>query len=136
MFTIKQTVSPLLRAQAETKQRSKKLNKASVPLDRLIEWIGRYPQALEKLPKKDWIHTQDAKVQICIKMQSKEKLSKDLEKVMAAYENLISGIDSMHELHHIPSLGALSEEKTWFRWIKRFKHFYNLSDKPLLLLIL
>ena len=45
-------------------------------------------------------------------MQSKDKISKDLDKVMAAYEHLISGIDSMHAIHHIPSLGALSEEKT------------------------
>lgn len=52
-------------------------------------------------------------VQIWIKMQSKDKLSKDLDKVMAAYEHLISDIDSMHTLHHIPSLGELNEEKTW-----------------------
>ena len=32
---------------------------------------------------------------------------------MSAYEHLISGIDSMDEVHHIPSLGALGEEKTW-----------------------
>ena len=37
----------------------------------------------------------------------------DLDKVMSAYEHLISGIDLMHILHHIPSLGALDEEKTW-----------------------
>ena len=79
----------------------------------MIYWMVWYPQAPENLPKKDWIHTQDAKVQIWIKMQSKDKLSKDLDKVMAAYEHLISGIDSMHILHHIPSLGALDEEKTW-----------------------
>ena len=46
-------------------------------------------------------------------VQSKEKLIKDLEKVMSAYENLISGIDLMAEVHHIASLGALGEEKTW-----------------------
>ena len=46
-------------------------------------------------------------------MQTKDKLSKDLDKVMAAYEHLISGIDLMHILHHIPSLGALDEGKTW-----------------------
>ena len=46
-------------------------------------------------------------------MQSKDKLSKDLDKVMSAYKNLISDIDLMHILHHIPSLGALDEEKTW-----------------------
>ena len=82
-------------------------------MDRMMDWTTWYPQAPEHLPKKDWIHTQDAKVQIRMKMQSKDKLSKDLDKVMAAYEHLISGIDSMHILHHIPSLGALDEMKTW-----------------------
>ena len=43
-------------------------------------------------------------------MQSKDKLSKDLDKVMSTYEHLISGIDI---LHHIPSLGALDEGMTW-----------------------
>ena len=73
----------------------------------------RYPQAPEHFPKKDWIHTQDAKVQIHMKMQSKDKLSKDLDKVMSSYDHLISGIDLMHTLHHIPTLGALDERKTW-----------------------
>lgn len=113
MFTIKQTVAPLVKAQMKTKQRHEQLKEASAALDRMMDWTARYPQAPEHLPKKDWIHTQDAKVQIRMKMQSKDKLSKDLDKVMAAYEHLISGIDSMHTLHHIPSLGALDERKTW-----------------------
>ena len=113
MFTIKQTVAPLVRAQAETKKRSKQLKEFLATLDRMIEWMGRYPQAPENLPKKHWIHTQDAKVHIRIKIKSKDKLSKDLDKVMATYEHLISAIDSMHTLHNIPSLGALNEEKTW-----------------------
>ena len=48
-----------------------------------------------------------------MKVQSKEKLIKDLEKVMSAYEHFISGIDLMLEVHHIPSIGALGEEKAW-----------------------
>ena len=48
-----------------------------------------------------------------MKVQSKEKLFKDLEKVMTAYEHLISDIDSMVELHHIHSLGTLGKDKTW-----------------------
>ena len=67
----------------------------------------------DTLPRKDWIFTQNDKVQIRMKVQSKEKLVKDLEKVMSAYEHLISGIDSMAEVHHNPSLGALGEERTW-----------------------
>ena len=82
-------------------------------MDRMMDWTVQYPQAPEHFPKKDWIHTHDAKVQIRMKMQSKDKLSKDLDKVMAAYEHLINDIDSMHILHHIPSLGALDEGKAW-----------------------
>ena len=48
-----------------------------------------------------------------IGMQSKEKLTKDLEKVMSMYGHLISGIESMAVLHHIPPLGPLSEDRTW-----------------------
>ena len=41
------------------------------------------------------------------------ELFKDLEKVMTAYKHFISGIDSMVEPHHIPSLGTLGKEKMW-----------------------
>ena len=46
-------------------------------------------------------------------MQSKDKMAKDLDKVVSAYNHLISGIDSMNALHHIPPLGALDETKHW-----------------------
>ena len=46
-----------------------------------------------------------------MKIQSKDKLVKDVERVMSAYGHLISGIDSMDEIHHIPSLGVLDTEK-------------------------
>ena len=62
MFTIKQTVAHLVKAQTETKQRHEQLKEASVALDRMMDWTVRYPQAPEHFPKKDWIHTQDAKV--------------------------------------------------------------------------
>ena len=32
---------------------------------------------------------------------------------MTTYDHLISGIESMAELHHIPPLDPLSEDKTW-----------------------
>ena len=113
MFTIKQTVTSLVRARAETKQKHEQLKEASAALDKMMNQTVQYPQVPEHLPKKDQIHTQDAKFQIRMKMQSKDKLSKDLEKVMSSYDHLISGIDQIHTLHHIPSLGALDESKTW-----------------------
>ena len=42
---------------------------------------------------------------------------------MSAYEHLISGIDSMAEVHHILSLGALGEEKTWEEVYKDIQAF-------------
>lgn len=75
-------------------------------MDNMLEWSSIYPQAPDTLPRKDWVCTQNDKVQIQMKIQSKDKLVKDLEKVMSSYEHLISGIDSMEETHHIPSLGT------------------------------
>ena len=84
MFTIKQTVAPLVKARAETKQKHEQLKEAPVVLDKMMNWTVQCPQVPEHFPKKDWIHTQDAKVQIRMKMQSKDKLSKDLDKVMSS----------------------------------------------------
>ena len=123
IFTIKQTIAPLVRSQKETKQKHGQPKEASTALDRMMDWTAWYPRAPEHLPKKDWIHTQDAKFQIRMKMQSKDKLSKDLDKVMSAYEHLISDIDSMHILHHIPSLGALDEGKTWEQLDQQIQSF-------------
>ena len=58
-----------------------------------------------------------------MKTQSKDKLSKDLDKVISAYEHLINGIDSMHTLHQIPSLGALDEGKTWEQLYQEIQSF-------------
>ena len=74
MFTIKQTVTPLVRAQAETKQKHEQLKEALTSLDRMMDWTTRYPQAPEHVPKKYWIHMQDAKIQIRMKIQSKDKI--------------------------------------------------------------
>lgn len=112
MFTIKQTFAPLLKAQAESKRRIAQLKEASTALDNMLEWLSIYPQAPDTLPRKDWDCTQNDKVQIQMKMQSKDKLVKDLEKVMSSYEHLISRINSMDETHFILSPGTLDTEKT------------------------
>ena len=113
MFTIKQTIAHLLKAQAKTKRRNTQLKEASTVLDKILEWSNKYPQDPTTFPRRDWIATQNEKVQFRMKVQSKENLIKDMEKVMLPCEHFISGIDSMAEVHHIPSLGALGEEKTW-----------------------
>ena len=64
IFTIKQTVALLVRARVETKKKHEQLKEASTMLDRMMDWTTWYPQAPKHVPKKDWIHTQDVKVQI------------------------------------------------------------------------
>ena len=46
-----------------------------------------------------------------MKLQSRDELAKDVDKVMTAYEHLISGIKSMAEVHHIPSMVTLTQKK-------------------------
>ena len=42
---------------------------------------------------------------------------------MSRYEHLISGIELMAKVDHIPSLGALGEEKTWEEVSKDIQEF-------------
>ena len=112
MFAIKNMVSPLLRAQEETKKKTTQLKEAFATLDSILEWSEKYPQAPDTLPKKDWICTQNDKVHILMKVHSMDKLVKDVENVMFAYWHLISGNHSMVEVHPIPSLGAFDTQKT------------------------
>ena len=58
-----------------------------------------------------------------IEIQSKEKLTKDLEKVMSSYRHLSSGMESMAELHQIPPLGPLRKENTWQQTEQDIKAF-------------
>lgn len=53
MFTIKHIVAPLLKAQAETKQRTAQLKEAATALDKMLEWSSIYPQAPKTMPRKD-----------------------------------------------------------------------------------
>ena len=42
MFTIKQTVTPLLKEKEKTKRRTAQLKEASTTLDNMIEWSNMY----------------------------------------------------------------------------------------------
>ena len=68
MLTLKQTVALLAEAREETKQKHEQLREASVALEKMINWTAQYQQAPEHVPRKDWSHTQDAKVQIRMNM--------------------------------------------------------------------
>lgn len=45
------------------------------------------------VPKKDWMTMQNTMVQIHTKIQSKEKLTKDVERVLACYRHLFNGLE-------------------------------------------
>jgi len=80
------------------------LREVITSLDNIHERSTKYPGALVVFPKKDWITMQNAKVELCIKIQSKYKLAKEVEKVLASYRHLFSGLESMIENHGFPSI--------------------------------
>lgn len=80
---------------------------ASSAIDFMYEWSMKYPNALDELPRKNWISMEMDKVDFKIKMQLHEKLSRDLDKVMASYKTLYNALEYLFKVHKIPSIGAL-----------------------------
>ena len=113
MLAIKQMVAPLVEAQTETRTKVAQLKEACVAIDRVLEWSSTYTQALDTLPKRGWLDTQNDKAQMRVEIQTKEKLAKDLERVMNSYGHLNSGMESMIAVHQLPPVGPLTEERTW-----------------------
>jgi len=50
-----------------------------------------------------------AKVQLRIKVQSKDKLAKDVERVLASYKHLFSSLESIIQLHGMPAIGKVRQ---------------------------
>lgn len=85
------------------------LKEAMTALDKIHKWFVKYPRAPVVVPKKDWISIQNTKFQLCIKIQSKEKLAKDVDRVITSYRHLFSSLESMIQLHGAPSLGEVGQ---------------------------
>ena len=70
-----------------------------------------------------------------MRIQSRDKLAKDVEKVLSTYNHLLSGLDSMIEIHHthtIRTLGATKGREEVLQEIHAFldpiQQASNLSD--------
>lgn len=76
-------------------------------IESIHECTTQYLDALEALPIKDWITTKNDKVAIRTKVHSHEKLAKDLEKVLTSCKHLLSGLESLIQVHKFPSIGSV-----------------------------
>jgi len=90
MSKLHHTVAPIMAIQAHTKERVAMLKEAMIALDKIHEWSVKYLGAPMVVPKKDWITMQNTKVQLHIKIQYKDKLTKDVDMVLASYRHLFS----------------------------------------------
>lgn len=80
------------------------LKEVVIALDIMHEWSIKYSGAPIVVPKKDWITIQNAKVQLRINIQSRDKLTKDVDWVLASYRYLFSSLESMIQIHLVPSI--------------------------------
>jgi len=109
MSKLHDTVAPFMAIQSHTKERVAMLKEAMNALDRIHEWSFKYPGAPMVVPKNDWITMKNTKVQLHIKVQSKDKLTKDVERVHASYRHLFSSLESTIQRHGVPLIGEVRQ---------------------------
>ena len=68
MLGIKQTVAPLVEAQAETRMKVAQLKEACIAIDQVLEWSNTYTQSPDTLPRRSWLSTQNDKAQMRIEI--------------------------------------------------------------------
>lgn len=98
MEKLHHTIAPIVAIQTHTKERVSMFKEAMTALDRIHEWCEKYLEAPAVVPRKYWIAMQNTRVKIRIKVQSKDKLDKYVERVMASYRQLFSSLESMIQL--------------------------------------
>jgi len=103
------TIEPIVTIQTHSKERVAMLKEAVTTLDKIHEWSKKHPKAPVVVPKKDWIALQNTRVQLRIKVQSREKLAKDAERALASYRQLFSSLESVIQLHGSPSIGEIGQ---------------------------
>jgi len=109
MSKLHHTVATIMTIQAHTKVRVTMLKGAMTTFDKIHEWSVKYPGAPMMVPKKDWIPMQNTKVQLRIKIQSKENLMKDVDTVFISYRQLLSDLESIIQIHGVPSKGEVRQ---------------------------
>lgn len=85
MKKLHHTIEPIVTIQNHSKERVAILKEAMIVLDKIHEWYEKHPEASIVVPRNDCISMQNTSVQLRIKVQSREKLAKDAEKVLASY---------------------------------------------------
>jgi len=108
MAKLHHTIAPIVAIQTHSKERVAMLKEVMIALDKIHEWYEKYPEAPIVVPKKAWIAMQNTRVQLRIKVQSREKLVKDAERVLASYMKLFSNLESVIQLHGSPSIGKIA----------------------------
>ena len=99
MMKLHNIVAPILAIQNAIKWKSHVLKEVSKTLDNIHKWTNRYLEEPET-PNKYWITTQNDKVQFCIRIQSRDELAKDVDRVLASYNHIISGLESVVEVQY------------------------------------
>ena len=61
-------------------------------MDNILDLTNKYSEAPNTLPKKDLITTKNDKVQLRMRIQSRDKLAKDVDKFISSYNHLLSGL--------------------------------------------
>jgi len=101
------TVAPILTIQTHTKERVAMLKEVITTPNSIHVQSIKYLGAPVVVLKKDWITMQNSKVQLCIKIHSKEKLAKYVDRALGSYKHLFNGLESMIEVHGVPSIGEV-----------------------------
>lgn len=111
MCKLHDKIAPIVAIKGHTKERIAMLKEVMTALVRIHEWFIKYPGALEVVPKKDWITMKNIKVQLCIKVQSKYKPTKDVQRLLASYKHLFSSLELVIQLHGVPPIGEFGQVK-------------------------
>lgn len=112
MMKLHQVVSTFPTIHEKSKERGAMLKLAITDIKNLHEWTTQYLDAPEILLRKDLTIAKDIKVVVRIKVHSHDKLTKDVDKVLASYKHLLSGLESLIQVHKVPSIGSLGEVRS------------------------
>jgi len=123
MSKLHHTVSPILAIHSNTKKKSSMLKQVIITLNNIHEWKNKYLVAPKVLPKKDYITTQNDK--ICIKVQSGHKIDRDVDRVLASYTHLLSGLESVIEVHRVPFIGESREVRKQEEILQEVQEFFD-----------
>lgn len=101
------------------------LKEVVIALEKIHEWSIKYPGELAVVLKKYWITMKDTKVQLHIKIRSKEKLTKDVDRVLASYRHLFNGLKPMIQIHGVPSIEEVRQVRKQEDMSREVQDFFD-----------